>query len=956
MNIDEHALKLANAFRGAYQGDNSQLLIIDEMKEDAISYTQLLLQIIKSGDPIMNIALVELKNILILNFESFPPDFIQFLCNEHIELVNIIDNPKQFSLIVPNILLLYNSLGEAWEDFPNFFNVENGKLAFQIELSYEFLLGMKKNIDFIVTNIDTFLHLASAGLEQEDWDIKINSIRITFLLAGFDPESVEQHVNYIFTLIDQSPSLSEGLFLSLWTEFSALIEVIGLPEEQLQRVYDPAIQSLSSEHLSIDAKTQVLTVLELLPNISEEMEMDILNHAFDLLLAKIADEEFLDSTCDIYIKAIDDHGAQSIYDFMKEKISDSITPENATAFLYIMKSLTEKAGTQIKNDWSFFNDLIEKTSESKPEDNILLFSSCLMFISSLDGNFEMQLMESNLFSDFSIPLIICPISEIHLHAQDAVYKALDSVSGPIIGITDKIWSINSDVTVDTDKYLTLLAKGIEMEGDNFDSEKAIHMSEFIVSCYEDENNDEMLIGALSVATTLILTNEVVHEILVQPTVAAIERCFDSQSVEVQANGLLRMSALFPSFKEAFSQESIEKVEQLIQNQNKLIIEQAATCFFVIAKEMEQKEAVYDVLPLFQKYIVEQDKDYFTIAVTVVQSLSPILDEEKIAELTENICNAASETKNEEILSDCFDSVGSILSKTADNSKVIEMSSGFAFSFMQGKFVICNQNEPLDCDFKLSTIKSFARLLCELLHYELELNELTFLFTQSLLSSSNIEYVDLALSILSDGVLYEGFNSNKEKAFIVSYTQSICDVENTSIILVESIANLLLCLIEKDFVSAEVCEKIFPVVIQWWQNIYSNMKEVMLPTLSNLSILIWSIALKYDALVPEVFEQSFELFPPKDESDTFKACNLLAIIATNEQLRANFTIPITLAISKLLVLPKMLIAKKDVTDEILMKLGAIFNELYNSSSDIQNAIAQQISDSQVLQERISSFIQ
>ena len=71
MNIDEHALKLANAFRGAYQGDNSQLLIIDEMKEDAISYTQLLLQIIKSGDPIMNIALVELKNILILNFESF---------------------------------------------------------------------------------------------------------------------------------------------------------------------------------------------------------------------------------------------------------------------------------------------------------------------------------------------------------------------------------------------------------------------------------------------------------------------------------------------------------------------------------------------------------------------------------------------------------------------------------------------------------------------------------------------------------------------------------------------------------------------------------------------------------------------------------------------------------------------------------------------------------------------
>ena len=45
---NEFCANLSKALHDAYEGDNSQLLILDQMKEDAIIYIQSLLQIIES--------------------------------------------------------------------------------------------------------------------------------------------------------------------------------------------------------------------------------------------------------------------------------------------------------------------------------------------------------------------------------------------------------------------------------------------------------------------------------------------------------------------------------------------------------------------------------------------------------------------------------------------------------------------------------------------------------------------------------------------------------------------------------------------------------------------------------------------------------------------------------------------------------------------------------------------
>ena len=134
-----------------------------------------------------------------------------------------------------------------------------------------------------------------------------------------------------------------------------------------------------------------------------------------------------------------------------------------------------------------------------------------------------------------------------------------------------------------------------------------------------------------------------------------------------------------------------------------------------------------------------------------------------------------------------------------------------------------------------------------------------------------------------------------------------------------------------------------------------MKDIMLPTLTNLSMLIWLIALKYGILIPDVFAQSFELFPPKDKNDTLKMCEMLMQIVNNQQLKETFAIPIALAISKLLILPKMMLIKKEISDDMIMNLGSILNGLFSSDQKVQEAITHQYENSQVSQSRIMNFI-
>lgn len=960
MNIDESSIILAKALQGAKVGDNSQLSIIEQMKENPIQYCQSLLHIIKSDESLITTALIELKNIINLKFKTFPPDFIQFLCNEYIALFININDPNQLRIMVPVFIKLYDFFGQNWTDFPSVFNVQPEKMTFQIELLSELLLDLKKNIEFIQNNMGIFLNLTLAGLQQDDWDLRLKCIRVIVQMSALDPEAVAPHINIILSFIQNSSKMPEQLFFALWLEFNSLTSFFEFQQDQLQIIFQSVIQSLESEHLTADAKLEALSTLTFLPFLNEQSAMNILNHTFNLAIIKLQAGEFLDSASDVFEKVIEDYGVQSPYGFLKEKIASSMSSNTAVAetvsvSLYILQSLIDRVEAQIRNDWQFFNQIIDNVSKAKPEENPLLIESCLRFISSLNSNFEMQILGSHLFADFTIPLIVSPSPEIRHHARNAVYKSMDNVSVPVAGIADKIWSINSKVADDEYEYLLILAKAIEQESDQFETEKALQMSQFLITCFNSDN-EKMVIGALSVAIILVMSNEAVHEILLQPTIETIQKCLSSESTKVQINGLNAMSSLFPNFKNLFQQESIQKVEQLIHGQDTKVVEQAATCFFVIAKELGQKMVIDNIIPIFQQWIISQNEDYFTVAVTAVQSLAPVLDPAKISEVVGNICEVAMKTSDEEIVSDCFDAVAAILSK-ADISarpKIYQTASSLSLAFLRGEFAISHECAPLDCDFVLSTLMSYAGLLCELLHFKHEMNSFIFEFAQSLIATQNIDYIDIALSILSDGILFDGFYQPQQKAFIISYIMKLFDPE-TNIVLIHGIANAFLCLIEKDNITIEACNKCNPAIIQWWKNIYSTMKDIMLPTLTNLSMLIWLIALKYGILIPDVFAQSFELFPPKDKNDTLKMCEMLMQIVNNQQLKETFAIPIALAISKLLILPKMMLIKKEISDDLIMNLGSILNGLFSSDQKVQEAITHQYENSQVSQSRIMNFI-
>ncbi|OHS93212.1 hypothetical protein TRFO_40497 [Tritrichomonas foetus] len=955
MNSD-FASQLAEALRGATSGNNDVmqncLKIIEQMKTQPIEYCNSILTIIKNDTGLRTIALIEFTNLINSNIDKFPADFISFISNEFHQLYSGIDDSNQLRILVPSFVKILKIVGNNDQiNLNQILQPNPNKLSFQIKLIELILEETTVFIDFILENIPNLLSITTIGLQQADWEIKLNCIRIITLLAGLDPESTATQVDIIISLISQSPELPEQFFLGLWVEFSALVEIVELSQPQIQSTFAAAIQSLSSPNLSIDSKIQALSVISLFPLFDLSTILQILDHSFNMLLEKAQNGELLDSVPDLFLKALDSFDKKTIYDFIKNKISSAMnsSPEAVGASLFIMKSLTKKLETFIKSDWPLFQQLIQAASKV---DNHILLEANLMFISSLDFSFERQILESDLFVDIIVPLMVYPKTEVRHHARDAMYNMINSVNVPISGIVEKIWAINSQITTDKAEYLTLLAKAVEQEGENFETEKSLSMSPMLIQ-FLNSNDEEMIIGALSITTTLLLTNEAVHEVLMKPTIDVINNLLSSELLELQLNGLKRMSSLLPVFN--FPEETFQKVMMFIQSNNNLIVEQAVDCVVEFIKKIKAYNLIGMVIPKFQEWIKNEDDEYFTVAVTAFQKLASLLNSNKetlelLPQTVNLICEISSNTKDEEIASDSFDAIASIISQIT-NPQVAEITTNYANAFINGKFKICNQKIPLECNFKSETLDSFINLVCELLRYDSDFNRMIFQFASSLIMTQDEGNIDLALIIFGDGIKHGGFNT-QETTFIISYLKNLLSPQ-TNIDLIHSISYVYLWTIEKNIISEEAIHVIYPIFIGWWQNLF-RIKGTMRPTLSNMAVLFWTIALKFNQFVPEIINQSFELFPPEDTEDIIKMSSML-IQMMNGQLAQLFSVPIAVSIAKILAMPNMILQRKGINKELVDQLGGVLKVVIKNDPNALESIKGIVSSSIMAQRNFANYL-
>lgn len=949
--MDQYASQVSQALKGAYSGDSNQLSILEQMKANFQEYCTTLLFIIKTDPSISKNALIELTRTIETNIHNFSPEFIQFLCSEFMELYYNLSDSDHLRLLASTFIKLYEIIGSNWAKFPSVFEPNPPKMPFQIELMLHLFRSFTKFGGMIIENAGNFADFLLFGLREGSWDMKVKCIQMISQLAAIDSTLLAPHIEIILAMIHQSNQLEELNFMSLWTEFSAFIELSSLSPEQNQIAFQAAFESLQSPHLSLESRSLALTTINSLPFPDQETAILVLNNAFTISVLKGENGEFLESIGDLFGRSIDTFGSQPIYDFLKQKIMESINPPNLIAIavsLYIISEVIEKLKSQIRDDWAVFHQMVENAAKSENE---FLIESCLIFISQLNSDFERQILESNLFVDFIIPLIPHPKPAIHFQALEAMYQMLDSISLPVQGVSEKLWAIQPCITSNENQYLTLFAKAIEQEGKYFVTEHASQISEILLQFFQSDN-DDIVIGALSVATTLLLTNEEVHPLILEATIHTIEACILSDNSDRQNNGLLRMNSLFPTFKDRFSQDTVQKIMELLNHRNHSIVEAASKCIALIAKELNQNELTEKLLSVFQHWIENSENDYYNVALTSIISLSPIVNDEYLVGIVNTICQITIQSRNEEKISDSIDAIAALISKNGGKHclpQIVELATGLALNFIQGKFSICENKLPLECE--ISVIKSITGLICELVQFPSEANRQFFAFTQLYLKEGD-EFIDLAMNILGAGILFDGFNAS-EKSFVFGEIMSISKPD-TNIDLIQNITYIMMGLVEKDIMTADNIQPVIPIINQWWNDLYATSRNTMISTLTNLAILFWEIALKCGTnfIVPEIFALSFEMFPSDDQSDMIR---MPAMLIQMVQIQFPFPVQIALAICRLLVLPQMMISRIGVSDEIIVNLGQVLNGLYHGNSEVQAAVCELIQNSQIWRNRIGQYL-
>ena len=916
--------QVCEALQGSFSTDpvemEKSLKTIQELRKQTIDYLNALIQIIYQNESMRKIALLESTKIINDKFEILPDEFKGNILNQMLQLFANLNDPMELKYLASGFQKFILSLDSAAIQ-SILFEKNEIKFPFQFELASFIIDNMIQYYPLICENEEKFVELAFFGLQQNDWTIKIKSIRMTSIIGGINGELIENNKKIILSLISQSTTLNEECFLSLWNEFGAFIETIMIDENECSGIFTSVFQAVQSDGFSFHAKLAALSIIPSLPINSIEIAQQVLNETLKLSALQVKNGEFLAESSDIFLKCSNVISLDEIYNWLKSVLLNDKSLSIIASILYILKEFSVDVGIKIRNDWEIFHQLLTTALLSQ---DVMAIEASLLFISSLTQDFESLLLESNLFIDQISPFVICNNSEIRHCANDALFSMLDNISFSFPGIVKKLWPLHASVNSNLSEFLTLLAKAIEKESYYFSFEEANQMCLFLIPLFQSED-DQIIIGALSIATSILLTQDDIDNSFKTQVAQTIEKYLVQDFPELEVNCMKRLSQLIDVLD--FTEQIIHKILKIFtDNEVTLIAVRKASIDCIVAFIKKYKSV--DLLSAFQKQLDEwlnsRNIAYLPECLNAIKELACELGN-AIQPYVTKICEIASDTNDDDTFSDSLSVISAIINQTKNEilaNSVIQFAS-MIFSDMHDKIVS-----------KIDLLKPFASLLCELLYFNNEFRDKIFEFASDLIKTQDEERIDIAFAIFGDGIKTDAFD-RKQINFITTYvTQQL--ISGTTNDLIHNIAYIFQNLIQKNILSIDVVTQIHPLLVDWQLKLMA-MKFTMRPTLINISILLLTIAIQYGLFNEESILFAFEFYPPDDISDNILMSEKL-ILLFQSQLGEKLHVQIATSITKLLLIPKITLKNK-VTPEILQKLCDILKELLASNNDIKEQVFQ-----------------
>ena len=945
------AAQLAEVLSAQTSGNNEAIAAsmpkLVAMQQDSQNYCVALCELVEKGGKLRAVALTEMNRCFAGSFEKWPEDFKAEAAGRVVGILTTVSSVSDIQTVSEILVNVYKAVNE-------YVGIEKiiGPGATSLLTQISLVTRLLREKDLFVENVaylPSFVPVVMQALAGT-WDEVVIAMRsLSYILCledGAGGDMVAHVIEPLMGLVQKSLELDETRFLGFWSDMNDVLAVIKLPEVGMVQLLQVAQRLMENNTIGpfakLSALQSILSATKLVPVPNHDLAVFII---FSLSMAASAQEMAgdiespLNDICEVALARL---GGESFMRVLQEWGSQS--PQNMKISLLILSMTYSSLHKVIKDRWEWCEkavDMMSKTADPDAQEYIC------RFLAALDGRLESEVLGAGLFLPIVVPLVVSESPALRHHAREALYSMVDHQNSPVPNLVASVWSVHDRVCHESSAYLTLVAKCLENEGENFDFQSLSNMAAFLLPLFQS-GDPSVITGALSVAAVLLCYDEDVAEQLAAPTVQAIFACLaDKSNSDLVCAALKCISDLHKLLRELIvsNPKHLDMIKECLEEEdNKDVLELAilASCSLMPGVPFIETAFRLIVNHIKSESIITRD-------MTALLRIAPFLPADNLHEAVKTICDyvkAAPGDRPEEII-DCVDCLQGMI-RSAKTEVVVNETLDLAKGYATGKLDYHYQLGQRWHEFDLQN--AFVGLICELISCNTEANRDFFQQAVKLsMKGSDEEMIDAALCIFSEGVA-AGALREAEMQYVLAFLGTHLN-DSVGDDLVHSYSYLLRELFSKDLL-IDQSSALWSLLSGWFRQ-FSRHKSL---TLANITAALWALALKTQR-VDDVLVSSIAVFPPDDLSDTVPMCEMLFQMANNPtMMNRELKDAIVGAITRLLCLSRLCQERRNVDDAMRARLAAALKQLIAGDAQAQEVMAKTTGDSAGRQRRIQMLLQ
>ncbi|OHT16438.1 hypothetical protein TRFO_02697 [Tritrichomonas foetus] len=839
--------------------------------------------------------------------------------------------------------------------------------------------------EFVAQNFQMFFKFSFLGLNSNDWETIIPSMRIFFnVVIAASHKSVQlpdlstqfQHLLGLTTIVQNA---DDNNFCSFWAILGDVINCNLLPVETVGILFESAMKIIENPEVENHLKVYPLNSLIGTIHLLDQTHLSrIIDSVLTVSIKSVEQEGTIQMEYfDMISSALKDLPSKDVYSMLKPRIIQltEIKDRNTNVVAISIFSLVfNRAPEAAFNDREF---IIAKLMEALDKNDNLLNAAVCIVLDSFGESFKSVDVFALPFIPRIVPFIISPDDELRKNATDALHILCELINVPLPGFFQALWQIKDQVPPDElSGFLPFLATAIE-KSDNFGDSESESLRDFIIPFLNSDDYD-LASNFLFVIIALIKTNESLMDQLLPLSLNVILRCIsDNTNDDATCCSLVAIGELFDILGERIKEPFAPAVEIAVQILNSdeaapRVTDDALNALCIVAKRTGdgalasglQEKCINCFISgnngddAEEDFEEDEEDEYSTILTGAKCSsrIAPLLNKDDAMQLFLQLHEFIIDTSDSRIASEVMKPITRLLHYACDENKpnMLKRCSELLSMIFSGQFNASEGKDIYSGNYDMFLMTNIAYLIAEFVQYPSPFVDQLCEFMIKIIQIPDNATLYSFIGAYSDVIKYgTGSPASVQAIFsIIPHLLTIASDPDTK----QNLAFLLNIIVQKDPASIQNVAQFVPALQEWYvQGKQSpNGHQIMLSNIASTFLVFFANGLPVD---PVLLNEAISEFPPFDPLETpSMITNMAKIFSTAGQLDIDTIQNAATALSQLFILNEIDLRKRKITQEVLSVAHQMFVTFSRSNPQVIQNVLQKYQNSKRKLDKINAVLQ